>query len=140
MKQTVGEAATRCGLFFLFALLLATEFAEAACDFRPPLANDVPLGLISPAQAGNVVGSITLRFRCTRGDSPAFSFIGSNDEGPGLHRMRNLTQPSEYLPYSIQTNMPNIATLTVTITVGEADFREAWVGNYEDTLFVSVTP
>jgi hypothetical protein len=139
MTRRLRKAAKKCGLFFL-ALPVAAGSAQAACDFRPPLANEVPLGTIAPTQVGSVVSSITLRFRCGRGDTPAFSVTGSNDTGPGLHRMRNLTRPTEYLPYRAATSLPNRTRLLITITVTEGDYRDAWVGPYEDTLFVIITP
>ena len=121
------------------ALTFAANCADAACNFRAPLTNSVPFGAISPAQTGNVVTSITLRIQCTGGDRPAFSFSGLYDTGPGLHRLRNLTVPSAYLDYRI-TSSVQANRLTVNLTVSEADYRDAWVGSYEDTLTVTVTP
>lgn len=121
------------------ATTLSAGSVHAACDFRPPLNNEVPLGAISPAQAGNVVATIRLRFQCTRGDQPAFSFSGANDTGPGLHRMRNLTVTNAYLPYRVITGLRQ-RQIDITITVSEADYRNAWVGAYEDTLTVTVLP
>jgi spore coat protein U-like protein len=120
--------------------MLTVTSARAACNFRAPLSNQLPLGAISPIQAGSVVGSITLRIMCTQNNSPAFSITGSNDTGPGLHRMRNLNQPTKYLPYRVMTSMPNRTRLLMTITITQADYQNAWVGPYEDTLYVTVTP
>ncbi len=128
-----------CGLSFLLLTFLARP-AVGACDFRAPLANDAPVGAISPIQTGNVVSSITLRFQCTQSDSPAFSLIGSNDTGPGLHRMRNLNNPTQYLPYRVTTSLSNPTSYLITITVTEADYRDAWVGPYEDTLSITIAP
>jgi len=139
MALKVGKAATQCGLFLLL-LMFTAACARAACDFRAPLSNQLPLGTISPIQAGSVVGSITLRFSCTRNDSPGFSIAGSNDTGPGLHRMRNLNQPTKYLPYRVTTSIPNRTRLQMTITITQADYQNAWVGPYEDTLYITVTP
>lgn len=139
MALEVGKAATLRGLFLLLLLVVAAS-ARAACDFRAPLTNDVPLGAISPIQAGNVVGSLTLRFSCTQGDTPGFSITGSNDTGPGLHRMRNLNRPTEYLPYRVVTSLTNPTRLLMTVTVTQGDYESAWAGPYEDTLYVTVTP
>jgi len=128
-----------CGLSFAL-LALSARPAIGACDFRAPLANEAPVGAISSIQTGNVVSSITLRFSCTQGNSPAFDLRGSNDTGPGLHRMRNLNQTTEYLPYRTTTSLSNPTSYLITITVTEADYRDAWVGPYEDTLFITVTP
>ena len=132
------KAAIFCGLF-LMATTVAGGAAHAACNFRQPLNNDVPVGDISPAQTGNVVTRIRLRYQCTRGDTPVFSLTGASDIGPGLHRMRNLTTPSEYLPYQTTTRV-NARRLVVIVRVIEADYRDAWVGSYEDTLTVTVLP
>lgn len=132
------KAAIVCGLF-LIAMTLPAVPVHAACNFRQPLNNDVPVGDISPAQAGNVVATIRLRFQCTQGDDPVFSFAGANDTGPGLHRMRNLTVTNAYLPYQLTTNLRQ-RQIDITVTVSEADYRNAWVGAYEDTLTVTILP
>lgn len=136
--RPIKKTAIHCGLFFV-ALILAANSAQAACNFRAPLTNSVPFGAISPAQTGNVVTSIALRIQCTGGDRPGFSFGGLYDIGPGLHRLRNLTVPSAYLNYRI-TSSVQANRLTVNLTVSGADYRDAWVGSYEDTLTVTVTP
>lgn len=140
MSVVQGKTATYCGLFFFsVALMWATGTAHAACDFRAPLFNDVALGTISSTQTGNVVASITLRYQCTRGDQPAFSLTGVNDTGPGLHRMRNLATATAYLPYFATTTVQR-TRFTVILTVTEADYRNASIGSYEDTLLVNITP
>jgi hypothetical protein len=138
MTLEVGKAAVQRGLFSLLLLVLASG-AQAACYFWPPLTNNVPLGTISPIQAGNVVGSLTLRYLCLF-SNPSFSVTGSNDTGPGLHRMRNLNKPTEYLPYRVVTSQTNPTRLQMTFTVTQGDYQNAWVGPYEDTLYVSVLP
>lgn len=132
------KAAILCGLF-LIAMIIPGGLTLAACDFRQPLNNDLPLGSIAPAQTGNVVATIRLRFQCTRGDRPVFSLSGTNDLGAGLHRMRNLTTPSQYLRYQTTTQTRG-RNLDVVVRVTEADYRDAWVGPYEDTLTITVLP
>ena len=121
------------------ALLFPVGEVFAACDFRQPLNNSLPLGAISPAQTGNVVARIRLRFRCTGGDSPVFSISGANDLGANLHRMRNLINPAEYLPYDTRLRIRG-RRLVVIARVTEADYRDAWVGPYQDTLTITVLP
>lgn len=132
------KAAMFCGLFLL-AMLFQGAPALAACDFRQPLNNTLPLGTISPAQTGDVVARIELRFQCTQGDSPVFSLSGANDLGAGLHRMRNVTTPSEFLRYQTTTQV-RARRLVINTRVTEADYRDAWVGPYEDTLTITVLP
>ena len=132
------KAAMVCGLFLL-AMTLHGGLALAACDFRQPLNNTLPLGTISPAQTGNVVARIRLRYRCAGGDTPVFSLTGANDLGAGLHRMRNVTTPSEFLRYQTTTQV-RARRLVVTARVTEADYRDAWVGAYQDTLLITVLP
>ncbi|MGD2139899.1 MAG: hypothetical protein PVH25_05855 [Burkholderiales bacterium] len=134
-----GRAAMFCGLSLLPLLLIAGK-AFGACDFRAPLTNEASFGAITPAQSGNIVTSITLRYQCTRGDPPAFSVRGANDTGPGLHRMRNLANPAAFLPYRATASVPSPTRYDVTITITEADYRDAWIGAYEDTLFITVAP
>ena len=113
--------------------------AAGACNFRTPLANDVPIGVILPTQTGNVVATIALRFQCTQGDAPSFALSGINDSA-GVHRMRNLTYPTQYLPYSTTAVLTNPTTYSIAITVSEADYRAAWIGDYEDTLLITISP
>jgi hypothetical protein len=47
--------------------------------------------------------------------------------------------PTAYLPYSAATTVQP-TRLIINFTVTEADFRDAWVGAYEDTLIITITP
>ena len=53
--------------------------------------------------------------------------------------MRNLTVTNAYLPYQVTTGLRQ-RQIDITITVSEADYRNAWVGAYEDTLTMTVLP
>jgi hypothetical protein len=53
--------------------------------------------------------------------------------------MRNVTTPSEFLRYQTTTQVRG-RRLVVIATVTEADYRDAWVGTYQDTLLITVLP
>jgi spore coat protein U-like protein len=64
--------------------------------------------------------------------------------------MRNTTQPSEYLPYILDLDPASGTisflggwfgqTLKITGTVRANDYQKAYVGNYRDTVRITIVP
>jgi hypothetical protein len=61
-------------------------------------------------------------------------------------RMRHVTSPADFLPYTLAyptsgtTPRNRRTTITVTATVMPTDFQNALMGNYSDTVTLSITP
>ena len=109
-------------------------------------------GNIDPASPADVTASTNINFYCLGSfRTPAVFYIsqdgGLYKTGPGANRMRNTTVATEYLPYSLFLNpvtasVPNwsLQALTITGVVKASDFQNAYVGNYSDTVAVSILP
>ena len=84
--------------------------------------------------------SITVNYRCTGGANAAFIITGANDTGPGAYRLRNVAQPAQYMAYSVSTVSLPGTRITLIGQLVAANYRDAWVGSYSDTLSVLVLP
>jgi spore coat protein U-like protein len=90
-------------------------------------------------------------FRCN-GSAPNASFSITQDfglykTGPGWNRMRNTTATTQYLPYTVTLTPSSgtvpkntIQTLTLSGTVLGSDYGDAFVGNYSDTVVITLSP
>jgi hypothetical protein len=128
----------------------ATVISKSNCKFSTATAT-LAFGNLNPANSSNVIQSTTINFVC-RGSAPNATFLMSQDYGlyetfPGENKMRNSAVLTEFLPYTLTFN-PSTATvpknstqtLTVTGTVLASDYQKAYVGNYVDTVVISLNP
>jgi len=128
----------------------ATVLSKSNCRFSTATAT-LAFGNLDPANSSNVTQSTTFNFDC-RGSAPNATFLMSQDYGlyetfPGENKMRNSAVLTEFLPYTLTFN-PSTATvpknvtqtLTVTGTVLASDYQKAYVGNYVDTVVISLNP
>jgi spore coat protein U-like protein len=106
--------------------------------------------VIDPSSAAPVTGTTSIAFRC-RGNAPVASYTLSTNGGlygasPSTMRMRHVASPANFLHYTLSyptsgTTPRNRRTaITVTATVMPADFQDALLGNYSDTVTLSITP
>ena len=96
-------------------------------------------GTINPTGNTTATFSVTLNYKCTGSASALFTISGANDSGPGAYRLKHLTQV-QYMNYSIVTvNAPG-TKITVTGQIVATDYQNAYVGDYSDTLTVTVLP
>lgn len=122
------------------------------CRFNSSTAT-MNFGAINPAGTTNITRTTNIRFRCNGNASAATFAFTSNDglyeTGPGANRMRNATVTTEYLPYTLALSpqsgiIPSVVnqpqTLSITGTVTSTNYRSAYVGNYRDTVVISLNP
>lgn len=93
----------------------------------------------------------TLTFRC-QGSTPMATFLITDDDGlyeAGVNgnRMQNTALPGFYLPYELtytptSDTVPRLVnqTLSITATIRAASIAPAAVGNYTDTVILSIVP
>ncbi len=133
----------------------ATVLSKNKCSFENPGPTDLLFGAIDPSVAVNNTATALIAFKCVGKDSMVTYSITSGDGlygTSGALRMRHATDPTQFLPYSL--NLPQSATvpkggppgpptthtLTVTGTILPANFQNALVGLYTDTVILTIAP
>jgi spore coat protein U-like protein len=128
----------------------ATVISRGYCQFTTTT-SALNFGNLDPSNPVDVTRNTSISFRCLGFFSPVTYYIddiGSYDTG-NAHRMRHTTINTEYLPYSLTLN-PRSATIswnpfivhpvTIVGTVRGVDYQDAAMGNYSDTVVVSIEP
>ena len=118
----------------------STQVLAQSCSFNPSQPNTASFGTINPTLTTPRTFSITVNYKCTGGATAVFTISGANDSGPGAYRMQNTQQPTRFLPYSIATVNEPGSKITLNGLLVAADYQNAWVGSYTDTLTVLVLP
>ena len=114
--------------------------AWCLCIFNLPNNPDtVSFGTIDPSLNTTYTFTVSVNFTCVL-TSPTFTITGLNDTGPGAFRLKHLTQvPAQYMSYTVTTT--NTATsVTLNGQLVAANYKNAYVGSYSDTLTVMLTP
>lgn len=102
---------------------------------------------LNPATGGAVNGTLSQpAFWCTKGASYAITDdLGANDSG-GAYRMKHATL-AEYIPYSFTYTTSGTGagksapvTMDIAASVAEADYVDASVGSYSDSVTLTITP
>jgi len=130
----------------------ATVVSRGVCWFTTSN-SALNFGNLDPSNPVDVNASTNISFRCFRLFGQVTFFIGDDDglyeAGPNGNRMRHSTVATEYLPYSFNMNptsgtVPSSLftnrTLIVSGTVRGVDYQDAIMGNYSDTVVVSIEP
>jgi spore coat protein U domain-containing protein, fimbrial subunit CupE1/2/3/6 len=129
----------------------ATILSQNQCKFANPSSQTLAFGTLDPLNAVDVTTQVQFSFSCNGKDNPATFSITDNDglyeTGPDRNRMQNLTTPSAFLPYTLvysptSGSVPkgSSQTLTVTGTVKGSDYQTAYVGDYSDTVTLTIQP
>lgn len=140
-KTRQGAPARRLWRTLVCALTLWAGAASAqTCTFNANQPNAASFGTINPSLNTTMTFSITVNFRCTANADPLFTITGANDTGPGAYRLRNTAQPTRYMAYSVATAIVPGTRINLSGQLVAADYANAYVGNYTDTLNVLVLP
>jgi len=128
----------------------ATVLSKSNCKLNSATST-LDFGALNPVNSVDVTASASIILVC-RGSAPIATFFISDDDGryetgPNANRMRHLTVLTEYLPYDLTLNpttasVPKNAnqTLTITGTVRAANYQSAYLGNYADTVIITIAP
>jgi len=129
----------------------ATVISKGNCTFRTKT-SALNFGSLDPANPVDKSVDTTIIYRCqAQGNNPITFTITDNSglykTGSNAPRMRHTTQLTEYISYRLTLN-PTSATvpktiefpLTITGTVRGVDYQNAAMGNYSDTVVVSIDP
>ena len=128
----------------------ATVLSKNICRFTNAGPTVLDFGAIDPSSGVNKTATASTTFRCT-GSNPMATYLITSDDGlystgANAPRMRHTVNPANFLPYNI--DMPQsgtvpkntFQTMTVTGTVLVADFQNALVGSYSDTVVLTISP
>jgi Spore Coat Protein U domain len=128
----------------------ATVLSRSNCRFDTN-SSTLNFGALDPANPLDVTTTTSVPFVC-HGSAPVAAFAFSLDDGlyragPAALRMRNATDTSAFLPYSLTlspasgTVLKNVQqNLTVGGTVRAADYQSARAGNYSDSVVLTILP
>lgn len=127
----------------------ASVLSKSNCKFDNTTAT-LAFGSLNPANSGDATASATIGFKYA-GSAPSATFSITHDSGlyetaPDANRMKHATL-NEYLPYGVGLSPPNATvpknsqqTLTITGTVPEAAYQNAYSGAYTDSVVVTIQP
>jgi spore coat protein U-like protein len=153
---SAGAAGLVCALLLIGAAAPAlaadgaTVLSKNICKFNHPPSATLAFGNIDPSSSANATATATLTIRCA-GASPTVSYALTHDSGlhetdVNANRMRHATL-NEYLAYAFalspsSATIPKNAhqTITITGTMTPANFQNAAMGAYADTVVVAVNP
>ncbi len=122
------------------AFLAAAPAFGQTCTFNAGQPATANFGAINPSLATTMTFSVTLRYSCSGGATASFTITGANDTGPGAYRLRNLAQPTQYMNYTVTTTSGPGRRITLNGQLVAANYQNAYVGNYADTLSVLILP
>lgn len=128
----------------------ATVLSKSQCKFQGSTTPALAFGSINPSSNTNAIATATLTLRCLGSANPA-AYVLTHDSGlyelgVNQNRMKHLTL-NEYLPYAF-TLSPSSGTIPknvdqpiiITGTVTPANFQNAALGSYADTVVVTLLP
>jgi spore coat protein U-like protein len=129
----------------------AVVISRSVCTIFSPASMDLPFGSIDPASRVDATVSVQMTIGCFGSNATTTFALTANDglhpQGAGNRRMLHGTVSTAFLPYSITINpasatVPRLAlrTITITGTITPAQFQDARVGAYSDTVAVTVNP
>ncbi len=139
-RSVTASAAARCFAALVFALCMAAPAAAQTCTFNSGQPNSASFGAIDPTLAATMTFSVTVNYKCTGGANAMFTITGAHDTGPGAYRLQNQTQATQYMAYTVNTTIIPGTKITLTGQLVAANYQNAYVGNYADTLNVVISP
>jgi spore coat protein U-like protein len=125
-----------------------TANVVGTCKFNSATST-LAFGSLDPSGSGDKTATASPTFWCTKNASYSIT------DDDGLHelaangnRMQNTTAPAEFLPYTFSynpasgtgTGRTTPITLNISGTVAFADYQNAAVGDYADTVVLTITP
>lgn len=123
----------------------ATVLSKSNCRFTTTTGT-LAFGIIDPAGTTDVTATSSLGFRCN-GSAPIATFLISDNGGLNASQMSHVTLAGIFLPYQMSYTPTSASvprgvaqTLTITGTVQRSDYQTAAIGDYSDTVILSIIP
>jgi len=128
----------------------ASVLSKNTCRFQTTGPTALPFGGIDPGGSSPVTVNLTLQYRCNGSDAIAAWTVSSDDglyeSGAGQPRMRHASVLTAFLPYTLTFpaagTVPRntITNMSISATLTPADYANARVGAYADTIVLSIQP
>jgi len=155
MKRLVGFV-----MFLSFILFSGVTFAidtntvtvtanvVGTCKFLSSTST-LAFGSLDPSSGSDVNASTSVNFWCTKNASYSITDDdGLYESGTNGNRMRHESIETEYIPYTfsysptsgIGSGKTTPITLTISGSIANANYRDAAVGNYSDTVTLTINP
>jgi spore coat protein U-like protein len=121
----------------------AVVISKNQCKFQSGPAT-LNFGTLNPANPVDVTGTTNVQIVCN-GSDPTAVFDITGNGGLYGNKMRNTNYPAYYLPYTLNSSSgsaPKGVTVNVTLSgkVLGTDYENAYVGNYSDTVTLTLSP
>jgi spore coat protein U-like protein len=124
----------------------ATVLSKSNCRFTVKTGNTIPFGSVDPFSTATITITRTWELQCN-GSANTASYVVKVGDGSGTRNMQHSTVPTALLPYGISASpssgtVPKGATVSFTITgtLSSADYANARMGSYSDTVPVTLSP
>jgi spore coat protein U-like protein len=144
----------------LFAVALPAVAADASVDVRANIKGICVIDLVTPVDFGDLEQGTTapdrtapgsVRYWCTKGLAYNVTMSNGNNASGTQRRMKGVatTNSTEFLPYSLTAGSPATGTgkgpttpdtFTITGSVRGADYNVLSVGQFLDTVVVTIAP
>lgn len=124
----------------VLALSIGAPARAQSCSYNPNQPGTASFGTIDPTQNTPRTFTITINYKCTGAANATFTITGANDAGPGVYRLQNTAQSTQFMSYSITTANEPGTKITLNGLLVAANYQNAWPGTYTDTLSVVVFP
>lgn len=132
--------------------MTATIVSKGNCSFKTTGPVNLNFGNLNPMYPVDRTETATpgnITFTC-KGKDTVYAISdddGLNESAPNVHRLRHSTDATAFIPYAFSyTPTSGTApkntdiTLTVSATIQGADYQDALVGIYTDTVTISIQP
>ena len=128
----------------------ATVLSKSNCKFSTAAGATLAFGAIDPSGSTNATASTSLTFSCAGSAATAAYSISSDDglyaSGPAQPRLRHTVTTTQFMAYTLNTPLSGTTpkntatTVTITGTITPANYQNALLGNYSDTIVLTLSP
>ena len=128
------------------ALTAAANSAYAVCKLIGGSGSQtVSFPAIDPSvAAGQVTTVASVKFSCSSGDTASWTVRGATGATANPYQLQKVGSPAVLLPYAVTVTRivdpgkPD--TLQIQASIAQINYQVADVGNYSDTLFITLLP
>lgn len=125
--------------------VLVSANVQGTCKFN--VGGTIPFGNLDPSVGSNVTATVSQpTFWCTKGSSYTITDAGGLNDSGGTHYMKHTTLP-DTIPYSFTFTTTGLGngknspvTMNISSTVLGANYINASVGTYADTVTLTIAP